>query len=419
MQIRPRRTGVTDTPTRDVTLPGPTVGVVGGGQLGRMCGEAAAPVGVEVIVLDPTPDPPAAPVVSDAVVAAFDDEAAVHTLAERVDVLTFEIELADPDLLERVQSETGTPVHPDPAALRTTGDKLVETRTLADAGVPVPPFERIDDVADLRGAVDAFGRVVLKTRTGGYDGRGTVPVGGPGDPDPEAAIGAIGGSLDAADAVAQSFVDFDRELAVIAVRGADGLATYPPTETIHRAEILRETVAPARTDGDTRERAAEVARAVLAELPGRGAFGVELFEADGRVLVNEVAPRPHNSGHWTIEGAACSQFENHVRAVCGWPLGSTDAPGSTATANLLGDVETPVPARLSGVERVLAASGAHLHWYGKREVRPLRKMGHLTVTGAAGAVDDPGPVESVLARARALRDGLSFRTPGDVEGDDA
>jgi len=402
----------------DLTLaaPGPTLGVVGGGQLGRMLGEAAGPLGVEVVVSDPTPDCPASPVVRDQVLGDFDDEATVRELAERADVLTYEIELADPDALERVAEKTSTPVHPDPDTLRTIQDKLVQNRAFEDAGIPLPPFRRVDDAGDLRAAGEELGwPVMLKARTGGYDGRGNLPVEGPGEA--EEALGALGGP-----ALAEAFVEFDRELAVIGVRGADERRTFPVTETIHREEILRESVSPARTDEATRERARAVARDVLAEMDGRGVYGIELFEVsearsasdsraaeprdeDGEILVNEVAPRPHNSGHWTIEGCLTSQFEQHVRAVLGWPLGSTDRRAPTVSANVLGDVAEPEPAGLRNVGRALAEPGLSLHWYGKREVRPLRKMGHLTAVGGTG-----GAAEGLLERTRAVRDALTFRS---------
>ncbi|MGZ0745586.1 5-(carboxyamino)imidazole ribonucleotide synthase [Haloparvum sp. AD34] len=379
-----------------VSLPGPTLGVVGGGQLGRMLGEAAAPLGVEVVVSDPTPDCPAAPVVSDQVVGAFDDPETIRELASRVDVLTFEIELADPDVLADVSEEYDVPVHPDPATLRTIQDKLVQTETLAEAGIPVPEFVGVDTAAELDRAVDDMGGVMLKAREGGYDGRGTLPV-QPGD-DPEAALEEIGGN-----AMAERLVDFERELSVIGVVGADEIRTYPVTETIHRDEILRESVSPARATDPVRDRAQSVARDVLELLDGRGTYGIELFETkDGEILVNEIAPRPHNSGHWTIEGARASQFENHVRGVLGWPLGSTDLVEPAVTANVLGDVDERTTATLRGVDDVLDEDTAAMHWYGKREVYPLRKMGHLTLTGSAV---DPG---ELLARARSLRDGLTF-----------
>jgi len=437
-----------------LTTPGPTVGVVGGGQLGRMLGEAAGPLGVELVVSDPTPECPASSVVRDQVVGDFDEYETLRELGERADVLTYEIELADPDALERVREETGTPVHPDPETLRTTGDKLREKQALDDAGIPIPAFRRVDDAGDLRAAgADLGWPVMLKARRGGYDGRGNLPVEGP--EDAAEAVDAVAGP-----ALAEEMVPFERELAVIGVRGADGATdTFPVTETVHETEILREMVSPARADAATRERAHEVARDVLDVLDGRGVFGIELFEvrgadaragseatreradgsagdaragseatrerADGSagdtragsgatrerddgdantILVNEIAPRPHNSGHWTIEGCPTSQFGQHLRAVLGWPLGATDRRCPTVTANVLGDVDDPRPAELDGVGDVLAADGATLHWYGKREARPLRKMGHVTAIDE-GASDD----ERLLAETRALRDGLTFR----------
>jgi 5-(carboxyamino)imidazole ribonucleotide synthase len=359
-----------------------------------MLAEAAGPLGVDVIVLDPTPDPPATPVCRDAITAEFDDAAGVRELADSADVLTYEIELAEPDLLAEVSAAAEVPVHPDPDTLRTIQDKLVQKRRLAEAGVPVPPFRAVDSPADLREAIDALGApVMLKARTGGYDGRGNVPV-----EDVEGAVPALE-ELDGP-AMAEAFVDFDCELSVIGVRGDSEVAAFPVGENVHEAEILRETVVPARVDNAVRERAREVALDVLDRMDGRGVFGIELFAVDGEVLVNEIAPRPHNSGHWTIEGAVTSQFEQHVRATLGWPLGSTERRGATATANLLGDVEDPRPAALSGVDAVLSASGVSLHWYGKREARPLRKMGHVT------AVRDGEPP---LDRVRSARDATTFR----------
>ena len=382
-----------------VTVPGPTLGVVGGGQLGRMLAEAAAPLGVEVVVLDPTPDCPAAPVARDQIVGDFDDPDAFDQLAARTDALTFEIELADSDLLNRVAADHGVSVNPAPETLGTIEDKLVQKRTLAEAGVPVPPFRQVDDADDLRDAVAEFGSVMLKARTGGYDGRGNVPVADPDDADD--AMAAVGGP-----AMAEAFVDFARELSVIAVQGDGEIRTFPPGENVHEAEILRETVLPARTTDEVLERAEDVARDVLDTLSGRGVFGIELFETrDGAIQVNEIAPRPHNSGHWTIEGARTSQFEQHVRAVLGWPLGSTWLRCPTVMTNVLGTVEESHPARLGHVEHVLEDSEASLHWYGKDEVRPLRKMGHITVTGE-GDVD----VDTLLAHARGLREELQFES---------
>ncbi|ELY60584.1 5-(carboxyamino)imidazole ribonucleotide synthase [Natronolimnohabitans innermongolicus] len=396
--------------------PGPTLGVVGGGQLGRMLAEAASPLGVEVVVLDPTPDCPAAPVARDQIVADFDDEAGIRELASRADVLTFEIELADQDVLERVSEDSGTPVHPKPKTLRTIHDKLVQKRELEAAGIPVPPFREVEDVDDVREAIDDYGApVMLKARTGGYDGRGNVPV----ESKDEAAdaLESVAGP-----AMVEAFVDFEREVSVMAVKGEDEVATFPVSENIHVDEILRETIVPARATDAAAERASDVARDVLEVMEGRGVYGIELFEmseaprasehssgqspraGDGEILLNEIAPRPHNSGHWTIEGAQSSQFEQHVRAVLGWPLGSTDLRSPTALVNLLADVEENQDAKLSDVDRVLETPGAHLHWYGKRQSRPGRKMGHVTVSGDADA-----DVEELLETGRELEDVLTFR----------
>jgi 5-(carboxyamino)imidazole ribonucleotide synthase len=364
-----------------------------------MLGEAAGPLGVEVVVSDPTPDCPAAPVVRDQVVGDFDDEAAIRGLAERADYLTFEIELADPDAMERVSESTGTPVHPAPDTLRVIQDKLVQKRRLQEAGVPVPEFRAVDTETELRQALDDLGYpAMLKAREGGYDGRGNVPVESPDEV--AAAFDAIDGP-----AMVEAFVDFERELAVMGCLGEGERDTFPVTETVHREEILRETVSPARAPEAVRERAREIARDVLDVMEGRGVYGIELFEtADGEVLLNEIAPRPHNSGHWTIEGCHTSQFEQHVRAVTGRPLGTTERRVPTASANVLGDVDERQPATLRGVDDALARDRLALHWYGKREVYRLRKMGHLTLPAAGGDSDPTALLEAV----RTVRDGLTF-----------
>jgi 5-(carboxyamino)imidazole ribonucleotide synthase len=273
---------------------------------------------------------------------------------------------------------------------------------LSGAGVPVPDYRRVDSVADLEAAVEAFGAVMLKARTGGYDGRGNVPVRSVDDA--AAAIREIGSEADP-DAVAETFVDFEREVSVIGVQGDGEVRTFPVGENVHEAEILRETIVPARTTEAVAERAQAVARDVLDTLEGRGVFGIELFEtSDGEILVNEIAPRPHNSGHWSIEGAVTSQFEQHARAVLGWPLGSTHRRAPTVSANVLGSGEKSRPAELAGVEAVLEREAAHLHWYGKDDVRPLRKMGHVTATGDPDA--DP---TDLLESTRELRERLEFR----------
>lgn len=378
-----------------------TIGVVGGGQLGRMLGEAASPLGIDIVVSDPTPDAPARPAVSDQVVGAFDDESTIRELAERADYLTFEIELADPDALERVSEETGTPVHPRPETLRTIQDKLVQKQRLAEAGIPVPAFRGVDSVAELEEALAELGYpAMLKAREGGYDGRGNVPVHTP--EETEEAFEAIDGP-----AMVEEFVDFERELAIIGCRGEGERDTFPVTETIHEEEILRQTASPARTDADIRERARDVALDVLDTLSGRGVYGIELFEADGEILFNEVAPRPHNSGHWTIEGCYTSQFEQHVRAVTGLPLGTTDRRAPTVSANILGDVDERQQAQLAGVPEALSRDRLAFHWYGKHEVYHLRKMGHVTLVGDVDE-DSSDAMTSLLEEICTATDSLTF-----------
>ncbi|PSP93434.1 5-(carboxyamino)imidazole ribonucleotide synthase [Halobacteriales archaeon QS_4_62_28] len=380
-----------------LSTPGPTLGVVGGGQLGRMLAEAAAPLGVDLVVTDPTDGCPAEPVASDALVGDFDDVSTIHTLAQRADVLTYEIELTDPDVLEQVAEETGTPVHPAPETLRLIQDKLVQKRRLSEAGVPVPAFRAVDSEDDLREAGEKLGYpLMLKARKGGYDGRGNVPVASADDV--AAALDSINGP-----AMAEEMIDFERELAVMGCRGSDERDTFPVTETIHREEILRESVSPARASDAVEERARDVALDVLDSMSGRGVFGIELFEtSDGEILLNEIAPRPHNSGHWTIQGCHTSQFEQHVRAVTGRSLGTTDRRAPTVSANILGDVEKRQRATLSGEDAVFETPRAHLHWYGKRDVYELRKMGHITLVG-----EDESTAE-LLGDVRALRDTLTF-----------
>ena len=356
-----------------VGVSSPALGVIGGGQLGRMLAEAAAPLGVDVIVADPTPECPASPVARDQVTGPFDDPETIRAVAERSDYLTYEIELVDPEALSDAALTADVPVHPAPATLRMTQDKLVEKRRLDAGGIPVPAFRPVHGRADLDDAIDEFGYpVMLKARHGGYDGRGNFLIDGP-DEVPRALEAAPGAML------VEQVVDFDRELSVIGVRGTGETDTFPVGENVHEAEILRRSIVPARTDSAILDRARAVARDVLDLLEGRGVFGIELFEADGEILVNEIAPRPHNSGHYSIEGAVTSQFAQHVRAVIGYPLGATDLRTPTVMTNILGDVDEPRPATLAGAESVLETPGASLHWYGKRKVRPLRKMGHVTL----------------------------------------
>ncbi|HEX9260321.1 MAG TPA: 5-(carboxyamino)imidazole ribonucleotide synthase [Acidimicrobiales bacterium] len=332
------------------------VGVVGGGQLGRMLALAGVPLGVRCICVEPAEDPPAA-AVAEVVKAAYGDRDALALLARRCDVITIEIEHVDVAALSEL--DPNLPLMPNLAAVRATQDRLAEKRALQAAGVATAAF------AEPHEAPRGFpGGSIVKVRTGGYDGRGQlrVPPGG----DVIAASRSLG-----APAIVEQVVRFDRELSIVAARSTSGeVRCYPLVENRHADGILRETVAPAPGVTATLQAEAEaLVSALLSSLDYVGVIAVELFDVDGHLVANEVAPRVHNSGHWTIEGARTSQFEQHLRAILGWPLGDPSPVGHAAMVNLIGH-EPPMGA-------LLAIDGAHVHRYGKA-ARPGRKLGHVT-----------------------------------------
>ena len=353
------------------------VAVLGGGQLGRMLGLAGLPLGCRFRFLDPSPDAGAA-AVGDLVVGSFGDETALGRVADGARGVTYEWE-GVPAAAARFLEARGIPVRPGPRALEVAQDRLVEKDTFRRLGVGVPEYAAVDTRAGLDEGLAMLGTpAVLKTRRGGYDGKGQhlvsdVPA------DADAAWAALGGTP----LVLEAFVPFDRELSVIAVRGLDGeVRAYPLVENVHRDGILRVSRAPA--PGLTpalQARGEAVALRLLEELDYVGVLAVELFQVGDDLLANELAPRVHNSGHWTIEGADTSQFENHVRAVLGWPLGSTAARGASAMVNAIG----ALPDRAA----VLAVPGAHLHDYAKQP-RPGRKVGHVTITAADDTAAEAG-----------------------------
>jgi 5-(carboxyamino)imidazole ribonucleotide synthase len=349
--------------------PGAVLGILGGGQLARMIALAAADLGISCHVFAPETENPAFDVVAATTVAAYEDEAALARFADAVDVVTYEFENV-PAATAAFLSQR-KPLHPGARALAVTQDRLSEKSFVAELGLAVAPFRAVDSLADLEAAIAALGRPsVLKTRRFGYDGKGQVKI-LPGM-DLAQAYAAIGRQP----AVLEGFVSFAREVSVVAARGADGsFAAFDLCENEHRDHILAFTRIPARVSGSTEATAIEAARKIGAALGYVGVFAVEMFVVgEGgaeRVVVNEIAPRVHNSGHWTSEGAQTSQFHQHVRAVCGFPLGSAQRRGRVEMENLIGD------AALRWHE-LLAEPGAHLHLYGKREARPGRKMGHVT-----------------------------------------
>jgi 5-(carboxyamino)imidazole ribonucleotide synthase len=354
------------------------VGIVGAGQLGRMLALAGYPLGLECRLLDRGADAPGAQV-ADIVLGDLDDLDALGKLAASVDVLTLEIENVDVTALESVSHRIA--VYPPPRAVAAAQDRLAEKTLFRSLGIPTAEFVAIDSERDLATAADTLGwPIVLKTRRLGYDGRGQRIV------DSAPRLAAAWSELGRAPSIAEAWVRFDREVSLIAVQGADRQrAYYPLAENVHRDGILLTTVAP-YGDAKLQRQAEEWLAAIMGELDYRGVLTVEFFHFNGGLVANEMAPRVHNSGHWTIEGAETSQFENHLRAVLGWPLGDTRSRGHAAMLNLLGS--------LPSSDAVLAIPGAHLHDYGK-DPRPGRKVGHCTL------VDTDR--ERLLERLRGLR----------------
>lgn len=346
--------------------PGSTIGVMGGGQLGRMLAQAASRLGFDVAVLDPEADSPAGRVAAAQVIGAYDDPDALTLLGRLSDVVTFEFENVPAASMETL-AEGGALVAPGPTALRVAQDRLDEKQFLNAVGATTVDFVAVDDLDGLIAAVAQLGLpALLKTRREGYDGKGQAWIRTASDA-PAAWI-AIGGRP----AILEAAADFTRELSVIAARGWDGaVAVYPLGENIHAGGVLKTTLAPAEVDEATQARAHAIADAVLDGLEYVGVMGIELFDlGGGRLLVNEIAPRVHNTGHWTQDGCVCDQFEQHVRAVAGWPLGPTAPHARVEMTNLLGD-------EVEQWTALAAEPDARLHLYGKAEARPGRKMAHV------------------------------------------
>ncbi len=346
--------------------PGATLGILGGGQLGRMLSQAASRLGFDVVILDPEENSPAGRVSRGQIVAAYDDPTTLEVMGRVCDVVTFEFENVPAASVERLAAG-GALVAPGPTALAAAQDRVEEKTFLNAVGAPTVDFVAVDNLDDLKAGLERLGApALLKTRRDGYDGKGQVWVRSvkmAAD-----AWEAIGGRP----AILEARAAFVRELSIIAARGWDGqIAVYPLGENKHSGGVLRTTVAPAVVDMKTQRRARAIAAAVLEGLDYVGVIGVELFDLGGGILlVNEIAPRVHNTGHWTQDGCACDQFEQHIRAVVGWPLGPTKAHARIEMTNLLGD-EVDQWVKLSG------KSDTRIHLYGKAEARPGRKMGHV------------------------------------------
>ncbi len=381
----------------DPLPPGSTIGILGGGQLGRMMAFAARAMGYRIIALDPDPLCPTAAVADEIIVGRYDDVEAARRLGLASDVVTYELEHVG--LAAASAAGEGAPLRPGLAALAATQDRLAERRFLRSIGERTAPWREVRGVAEASAAARELGLPMrLKTPIGGYDGRSQVRV--VAADGIAAGVAALGGT-DGRPLLAEAEIDYEAELSVICARDRDGRTlAFPVSRNVHDDGVLAETVAPAPIAPLVAADACSIASWVARGLDAVGVITVELFALrGGGLMVNELAPRVHNSGHWTIEGAATSQFEQHLRAILGLPLGSAAPHGSAAMVNLLG-TGPDRPARLAGVDAALADPRAKVHVYGKRRVFDRRKMGHITV---AGVKDD-----SALARARQARAALHW-----------
>ncbi|RVV99131.1 5-(carboxyamino)imidazole ribonucleotide synthase [Mesobaculum littorinae] len=358
------------TETTPPLAPGSTIGILGGGQLGRMLSVAASRLGFKTCIFEPGGDCPASHVANFHMKAGYDDTEALTRFAQSVDVVTYEFENIPTAALDTV--EAIRPIRPGREALRVSQDRLTEKTFLADLGLTVAPFAAVDGAEDLGTALAQVGApAILKTRRFGYDGKGQARLATAQDADAALA------TLDGAPAILEGLVPFEREVSVIGARGADGsVACFDPGENLHEDGILRTTTVPARLSASQRTDAVLVAARILNALDYVGVLGVELFVTPDGFVVNEIAPRVHNSGHWTQNGCDIDQFEQHIRAVAGWPLGDGLRHSDVVMENLIGADMDRLPD--------LRTSGAALHLYGKAEVRAGRKMGHVNRrTGAA------------------------------------
>jgi 5-(carboxyamino)imidazole ribonucleotide synthase len=351
---------------------GATIGILGGGQLGRMLSVAAARLGFKTCIFEPGGDCPASHVANFHFRAEYSDADALRRFAGAVDIITYEFENIPGEALDLL--EPLVPVRPGRKALRVSQDRLTEKAFLSDLGLAVAPFAAVDDAVDLAEAIGEIGLpAILKTRRFGYDGKGQVRI----DTAMEAedALAAMQG----APAILEGVIGFSHEVSVIAARNADGdVACYDPGENAHEGGVLRTTTVPAALGVAQRTDAVLLAGQILNRLRYVGVMGVELFVTPTGLIVNEIAPRVHNSGHWTQAGCAIDQFEQHIRAVAGWPLGDGARHADVVMENLIGD-------DMDRLSEILRDPGASLYLYGKAEVKPGRKMGHVNrVTGPAG-----------------------------------
>jgi len=379
--------------SRALPYPLARIGIIGGGQLGRMMVRKATQLGFSAIVLDPTPNSPAGQVAGHQIVGDFFDSAKLRELAELSNVTTFDIETIDSQALEALLDE-GFSILPSPHLLAVIQNKLSQKQLLADKGIATGKFVELEEPTPE--ALAKFGYpLVQKAQRGGYDGRGVEIFHDDSKPD----------SILPVPSLLEEYIDCEKELAVMVARGVDGeTRVYPVVEMVFdtKANILDKLVAPARITAEQADAAQQLAVKTIDAIEGVGVFGVELFLAkDGRLLVNEIAPRTHNSGHYTIEACVTDQFEQQIRAITGLPLGSTEQLRPAVMINLLGEPDYTGRTVVEGLDEALAIDGVAVHIYGKAESRPMRKMGHVTV------IDET--IEQASAKAEQVRALLKIR----------
>lgn len=372
------------------------IGIVGGGQLGKMLILDGRRLDYQFMILDPAADCPAHAISDLHIVAEFDDIEAIKRLASMVDVVTYELEHISVEALEEIEA-TGKPVYPSSHTLKLIQDKLVQKRWLKEKGIAAPDFVEITSVKDILEAGEKFGYpMLLKARTGGYDGKGNYVV--KSADDAQEGYAALG--YGKVKLMAERFVDFSKEISVLACRSVSGeMVVFPVAENYHIDNILDETTVPAVIPDSTAVEAMETAKACLEAFTACGMMCIEMFVTrDGHVMVNEIAPRPHNSGHYTIEGCYTSQFEQHIRAILDQPLGDCSLIRPTAMKNIIGTHEGH--AFVHGLKKAMSNKNVKVHIYGKSDVRCGRKMGHVTATAES--------LDEALRQVRAAHDAVYF-----------
>ena len=379
-----------------------TIGFVGGGQLCRMVGEniQSKNLSFELIALDPTSECPAYPFLSEQIVGGFKDENKIRELAKKSDILTYEIELANSNILDELQKIK--PVHPSPKTLKIIQDKYIQSSFLRENNIPVPDFIKVDNKRDLMEAVHIFGLpLMIKARIDSYDGRGNFVL------NEEKQIGDVTEIFKQRDLMAQRYIHYDTEVSVIAARNINGeVSTFPVGENIHDKDynILRTTIVPARIKSSLEIKAKQIAEMSMDALKGAGVFGIEMFVKDEDILINEIAPRVHNSGHYTIEACKTSQFEQHLRAISGMNLGDSSLNSIAVMHNIIGEKDYNGRYEISYLGKEIKGvceieEGVYAHNYGKHEVKPYRKIGHITLLGMHKET-----MEELMVRASSIRD---------------